>query len=63
LTRTDAADVARVESKTFMVTKEERDAVAQSAEGIKQQMGNWMSPETHEQLVAQRFDKCMKGST
>ncbi|MCP9257925.1 Phosphoenolpyruvate carboxykinase [Dirofilaria immitis] len=44
LCRTDPRDVARVESKTWMVTPEKFDTVCHTADGIKPIMGNWMSP-------------------
>lgn len=61
LARTDPADVARVESRTFVVTPERREAVPTCKEGVKGQLGNWMSPDDLQQTINDRFPKCMKG--
>ncbi|KAK4315132.1 hypothetical protein Pmani_013624 [Petrolisthes manimaculis] len=63
LTRTDPGDVARVESKTFIVTKEKRDTVPAGKEGVKGTLANWMSPEDLKEEVSQRFPGCMSGRT
>lgn len=54
-------DVARVESKTWMVTPEKFDTVCRTAEGVKPIMGNWMSPEQFENEKNERFPGCMNG--
>ncbi|KAK6107242.1 Phosphoenolpyruvate carboxykinase [GTP] mitochondrial [Brugia pahangi] len=61
--RTDPRDVARVESKTWMVTEEKFDSVCHTAEGVKPIMGNWMSPEQFESEKNTRFPGCMNGRT
>ncbi|CAG9538756.1 unnamed protein product [Cercopithifilaria johnstoni] len=61
--RTDPRDVARVESKTWMVTPEKFDTVCRTAEGVKPIMGNWMSPEQFESEKNARFPGCMNGRT
>ncbi|MEQ2185127.1 hypothetical protein GOODEAATRI_015037, partial [Goodea atripinnis] len=43
LARTDPKDVARVESKTVIVTKNQRDTIPIPAGGVKSQLGSWMS--------------------
>uniref|UniRef100_A0A8C4PW70 phosphoenolpyruvate carboxykinase (GTP) n=1 Tax=Eptatretus burgeri TaxID=7764 RepID=A0A8C4PW70_EPTBU len=60
LARTDPRDVARVEGRTVMVTKNRRDAVAGGVNGT---LGRWMSEEDFEQAKADRFPGCMKGRT
>ncbi|XP_068777785.1 phosphoenolpyruvate carboxykinase [GTP], mitochondrial [Struthio camelus] len=63
LARTDPRDVARVESRTVLVTERERDAVPAGAPGAPRQLGNWMSPAALEQAVQERFPGCMQGRT
>ncbi|XP_055341899.1 phosphoenolpyruvate carboxykinase, cytosolic [GTP]-like isoform X2 [Paramacrobiotus metropolitanus] len=63
LTRTDPADVARVERLTFISTRNKKDTVAQPKPGIKGILGNWMSPEEMEQALSSRFPGCMQGRT
>ncbi|KAF0293544.1 Phosphoenolpyruvate carboxykinase, cytosolic [GTP] [Amphibalanus amphitrite] len=63
LARTDPADVARVESKTFIVTEEKRETVPIPRKGRKGMLGNWMSPKALEHAVAERFPGCMRGRT
>lgn len=55
--------MARVESKTFICTADRRVAVNVPRDGIKGELGNWMSPEDADAAVAQRFPGCMKGRT
>ncbi|KFM82167.1 Phosphoenolpyruvate carboxykinase [GTP], mitochondrial, partial [Stegodyphus mimosarum] len=63
LARTDPADVARVESLTFMSTPNKSDTVPTPKEGVKGTLGNWMSPEDMEKAFRERFPGCMKGRT
>lgn len=63
LARTDPRDVARVESKTVIVTREQRDTVPTPIGGGVSQLGRWMSPEEFDKEMAQRFPGCMKGTT
>ncbi|KAK3862010.1 hypothetical protein Pcinc_032088 [Petrolisthes cinctipes] len=63
LARTDPGDVARVESKTFIVTKEKRDTVPAGKEGVSGTLARWMSPEDLKEAVAERFPGCMAGRT
>ncbi|XP_064416447.1 phosphoenolpyruvate carboxykinase, cytosolic [GTP] isoform X2 [Latimeria chalumnae] len=63
LARTDPRDVARVESKTVIITKNQRDTVPIPEGGAKCQLGSWMSEESFERAVAERFPGCMKGRT
>ncbi|KAJ8302436.1 hypothetical protein KUTeg_018832 [Tegillarca granosa] len=63
LARTDPADVARVESLTFISTEEERDTIPIPKAGIKGQLGNWIAPEDLETELNMRFPGSMKGRT
>ncbi|XP_066483729.1 phosphoenolpyruvate carboxykinase [GTP], mitochondrial [Tiliqua scincoides] len=63
LAKTDPKDVARVESRTVIVTENQRDTVPIPAAGAKGQLGNWMNPKTFQEAVDDRFPGCMKGRT
>ncbi|KAK6471676.1 phosphoenolpyruvate carboxykinase [Huso huso] len=62
LARTDPRDVARVESKTVIVTEKQRDTVPTPTSGTSQ-LGRWMSEEEFEKAKNLRFPGCMKGRT
>ena len=59
---TDPKDVARVESKTFIVTKEQRETAPTPMEGVQGQLAKWMSPEQYAHEFEDRFPGCMKGT-
>ena len=61
LCRTDPADVARVESQTFICTDEKYKTVPHVAEGFKGIMGQWKSPEDMADVLDSRFPGSMKG--
>ncbi|KAK7074564.1 Protein kinase C-like 1 [Halocaridina rubra] len=63
LAKTDPGDVARVESKTFIVTKDRQETIPTSKEGVKGLLGNWMSPEDLKTAIQERFPGCMAGRT
>ncbi|XP_045455806.1 phosphoenolpyruvate carboxykinase [GTP]-like isoform X1 [Melitaea cinxia] len=63
LTRTDPADVARVESKTFICSEHERDVVPVARAGQKSALGNYISPADYDKAVIDRFPGCMRGRT
>lgn len=63
LARTNPADVARVESKTFICTEARERAIPTPKEGVKGTLGNWISPEDYETAIRSRFPGCMKGRT
>uniref|UniRef100_A0A665X5I8 phosphoenolpyruvate carboxykinase (GTP) n=1 Tax=Echeneis naucrates TaxID=173247 RepID=A0A665X5I8_ECHNA len=63
LARTDPKDVARVESRTVIVTKNQRDTIPIPASGVKSQLGNWMSESDWERAREERFPGCMAGRT
>ena len=62
LARTDPADVARVESRTFVVTPKRQDAIPVCAEGVNGQLGHWLSPKELPQVIQDRFPNCMNGA-
>lgn len=59
--RTDPADVARVESKTFIVTRDKHTTIPRSESGAKGGMGLWMDPDTMQREMDDRFHNCMAG--
>ncbi|OWR44517.1 mitochondrial phosphoenolpyruvate carboxykinase isoform 1 [Danaus plexippus plexippus] len=63
LSRTDPADVARVESRTFICSERERDVVPVARAGQKSALGNYISPEGYDKAVTERFPGCMRGRT
>uniref|UniRef100_A0A8C5KCX9 Phosphoenolpyruvate carboxykinase, cytosolic [GTP] n=1 Tax=Jaculus jaculus TaxID=51337 RepID=A0A8C5KCX9_JACJA len=62
LALTDPRDVARIESKTVIVTQEQRDTVPIPKTGPSQ-LGRWMSEEDFEKAFNARFPGCMEGRT
>ena len=60
---TDPADVARVESRTFICTPEKYETVPRTVEGVKCTLGNWMDPDKMESELADRFPGCMQGTS
>uniref|UniRef100_A0A8C8GI65 phosphoenolpyruvate carboxykinase (GTP) n=1 Tax=Oncorhynchus tshawytscha TaxID=74940 RepID=A0A8C8GI65_ONCTS len=63
LARTDPKDVARVESKTVIVTKNQRDTIPTPGGGAKSQLGSWMSEGDFQKARKDRFPGCMAGRT
>jgi phosphoenolpyruvate carboxykinase (GTP) len=63
LVRTNPADVARVESKTIIVTPEKRTSLADTKPGVESKLGHWMSPADFEVACQKRWPGCMKGRT
>lgn len=63
LARTDPADVARVESRTFICSDHERDVVPAARRGQKSALGNYIAPADYEKAVVDRFPGCMRGRT
>jgi len=61
LCRTDPADVARVENKTFIITDNKHSTVPHVKDGVKGIIGQWMGKEDAEVQLADRFPGCMKG--
>ncbi|XP_063819552.1 phosphoenolpyruvate carboxykinase, cytosolic [GTP] [Pseudophryne corroboree] len=62
LALTDPRDVARIESRTVIVTQEQRDTVPIAKSGISQ-LGRWMSEEDFRKAFKSRFPGCMRGRT
>ena len=76
LTLTDPRDVARVESRTFISTSEQRETIPTPKNGFRiaepeynlsnlkcTPLGNWMHPADMENEIAKRFPGCMRGRT
>jgi len=61
LCRTDPADVARVENKTFIITDDKYSTVPHVKEGVKGIIGQWTSREAVGKELGDRFPGCMKG--
>lgn len=60
LALTDPRDVARIESKTVIITQEQRDTTPIPKTGTSQ-LGRWMSEEDFEKAFNTRFPGCMQG--
>lgn len=63
LARTNPADVARVESKTFICTECREQTVCTPRPGIQGTLGNWICPKEYDDAIMKRFPGCMKGRT
>ncbi|KFO69368.1 phosphoenolpyruvate carboxykinase, cytosolic [GTP] [Cuculus canorus] len=62
LALTDPRDVARIESKTVIITQEQRDTTPIPKTGTSH-LGRWMSEEDFEKAFNTRFPGCMQGRT
>ncbi|NXJ71605.1 PCKGC protein, partial [Rostratula benghalensis] len=62
LALTDPRDVARIESKTVIITQEQRDTTPIPKTGTSQ-LGCWMSEDDFEKAFNTRFPGCMQGRT
>ncbi|OXB59321.1 hypothetical protein ASZ78_011854 [Callipepla squamata] len=62
LALTNPRDVARIESKTVIITQEQRDTIPVPRSGTSQ-LGRWMSEEDFEKAFNTRFPGCMQGRT
>lgn len=63
LARTNPADVARVESKTFICTPRREEAIPNIDVNVQGKLGNWISEENMKNAVDERFPGCMRGRT
>lgn len=63
LAKTNPADVARVEKRTFISTDVKSDTIPTPRKGITGQLGNWISPRDMDEAISERFPGCMKGRT
>lgn len=63
LARTNPADVARVEKRTFITTETKRETIPIPRDGVTGELGNWISPSDMDQAILNRFPGCMKGRT
>lgn len=51
-----------MESKTVIVTKDQRDTVPIPPTGVKSQLGSWMSEGDWRRAREERFPGCMAGT-
>lgn len=63
LARTNPADVARVESRTFICTPRKEESVPVTSTATPGALGNWISPEDMQKAIVERFPGCMSGRT
>ncbi|CAK9812245.1 Phosphoenolpyruvate carboxykinase [GTP] [Anthophora quadrimaculata] len=63
LARTNPADVARVEKKTFISTNSKHDTIPTPRDGVTGELGNWISPADMDKAILERFPGCMKDRT
>lgn len=61
--RTNPADVARVESKTLICTKNKNDTIPHHKEGVQCRLGQWCDPDEMDKKIDVLFEGCMKGRT
>ena len=61
LALTSKADVARVESKTYICTAKESDAHPIPKPGVKALTANWRDPQDMRREIADNFNGCMEG--
>ena len=61
LALTSKADVARVESKTYICTAKESEAHPIPKEGVKAITANWRDPQDMRREIADSFNGCMQG--
>ena len=61
LALTSKADVARVESKTYICMDKERDAHPIPKAGVKAITANWRDPQDMRREIADNFNGCMQG--
>lgn len=59
--RTDPADVARVESKTWIATDEKYETVPHVRQGVRGILGQWKHTKDLEEEVNEDFEDCMAG--
>jgi len=64
LTRTDPRDVARVESKTYICTRNKHDVVPRGSDAAQQgSLGNWMHVDELDKKMNDLLKGCMSGRT
>lgn len=63
LVQTDPADVARVESRTYISTKNKNDIVPNGKNPHKGATANWMAPNQLDRELTDRFPHTMNGRT
>lgn len=65
LARTDPRDVARVESKTFICTRDKHDVIPRGTDDLAQRgnLGNWMHVDELDERMNKLLRNCMTGRT
>lgn len=63
LARTAPEDVARVESKTYICTDNERETRAIPKDGVKSILANWRDQKEMRKEISEKMNGCMKGRT
>lgn len=63
LAKTNPADVARVESRTFISTDKKSETIPTPRKGVIGELGNWISPNDMDKAILERFPGCMKDRT
>jgi len=63
LARTNPADVARVEGKTFISTDCKEQTIPVTEKATPGMLGNWMAEKDLQVAIKERFPGCMKGRT
>ncbi|XP_012562572.1 phosphoenolpyruvate carboxykinase [GTP], mitochondrial [Hydra vulgaris] len=61
--RTNPADVARVESRTIICTKNQHDTLPSHKVGIEGHLGYWADTDEEDEKLRKLFNGCMKGRT
>lgn len=61
LARTNPADVARVESKTFICTPKRSETIPTTRNNMPGKLGNWISEVDMVKAIGDRFPGCMRG--
>ena len=61
--KTSAADVARMESRTYVSTKNKEDTVPTPKENVVSKLGNWKSVEDMDKELTEKFAGCMRGKS
>ena len=63
LARTAPEDVARVESKTYICTDNERETRAIPKDGVKSILANWRDQKEMRKEISEKMNGCMKGTS
>ena len=61
LCRTDPADVARVEAKTYIATDKKYETVPHVRDGVNGILGQWKSTDEMKEIIDENMIGCMAG--